>query len=62
LRIQFPNAMISTYTWDPLMGITTITDPKGYTTYYSYDEFLRLKQVKDADDKALSRMHYHYKN
>ncbi|WP_035658982.1 RHS repeat domain-containing protein, partial [Flavobacterium seoulense] len=40
-------AMISTYTYDPLIGITSITDSKGYIIYYEYDEFNRLKQVKN---------------
>lgn len=55
-------AMVTTYTYDPLVGITSITDSKGYTTFYEYDEFNRLKQTKDADGKILSKNVYHYKN
>ncbi|GAA3596724.1 RHS repeat domain-containing protein [Flavivirga amylovorans] len=62
LRDEFPNAMVSTYTYDPLIGVTSITDPKGYTTYYEYDNFNRLKQVKDTDGNILSQNEYHYKN
>ncbi len=61
LRIQFPNAMVSTYTYDPLIGVTSMTDPKGYTMYYEYDDFNRLEQVKDAEGKILSKNKYHYK-
>lgn len=53
--------MVTTYTYDPLIGVTSITDPKGYTTYYEYDDFNRLKRVKDADEKILSQSEYHYK-
>ena len=56
------DAMVTTYTYDPLIGITSITDPQGYTTYYEYDEFNRLKKVKDADGKILSQNEYHYKD
>ena len=55
------NAMVTTYTYDPLIGVTSMTDPKGYTIYYEYDEFNRLKQVKDAEGKILSKNEYHYK-
>ncbi|GAA3626408.1 SpvB/TcaC N-terminal domain-containing protein [Flavivirga jejuensis] len=62
LRDGFPNAMVTTYSYAPLIGVTSITDPKGYTTYYEYDDFNRLKQVKDADGKILSHNEYHYKS
>ncbi len=62
LRSIFPNAMVSTYTYDPLIGVTSITDPKGYTIFYHYDEFNRLKEVKDAADNIVTDYEYHYKN
>lgn len=57
-----PNTMVSTYTYNELIGVTSVTDAKGYTMYYEYDEFNRLKQVKDKDGKVLSHNVYHYKN
>lgn len=55
-------AMITTYTYDPLIGITSVTDPRGYTMYYEYDAFNRLKHVKDAKGNLLSKTQYNYKN
>ena len=60
LRGAFPNAMITTYTYDPLIGVTSITDPKGYTVYYEYDDLHRLVRVKDEDGKIMSENKYHY--
>ncbi len=62
LRIVFPQAKVTTYTYDPLIGITSITDPRGQTIYYHYDEFNRLQVVKDAEGNVLSKNEYHYKN
>jgi len=62
LRSSLPNAMITTYTYKPLVGVTSITDPKGMKTTYEYDTFGRLKEVRDNDGKLLSENEYHYKN
>lgn len=62
LRAGFPNAMVTTYTYDSLIGITSITDPKEFTTYYEYDTYCRLKQVKDNDKKILTTNKYHFTN
>jgi len=62
LRSSLPNAMITTYTYKPLVGVTSITDPKGMKTTYEYDSFGRLKEVRDNDGKLLSENEYHYKN
>lgn len=56
-----PNAMVTTYTYNPLIGVTSITDSRGYVTYYEYDGSNRLKQVIDADGNILSENKYHYK-
>ncbi|GGF30331.1 hypothetical protein [Flavobacterium limi] len=62
VRAGFPDAMVSTFTYDPLIGITSMTDPKDYTTYYEYDSYGRLKQVRDKESKVLSANKYNYKN
>ncbi|MHC0446367.1 RHS repeat domain-containing protein [Flavobacterium sp. 3-218] len=58
----FVNCMISTYTHIPLVGINTITDPKGYTSTYTYDSFGRLESVRDNKGFILSENQYNYKH
>ncbi len=60
LRNLFPNAMVTSYTYDPLVGVTSMTDPKGYIMYYEYDSFNRLIRVKDSDGNILSENEYNY--
>jgi hypothetical protein len=62
LRTGLPNALITTYTYKPLVGMTSQTDPKGMTTYYNYDSFNRLAQVLDNKSNILKDYTYHYFN
>lgn len=61
IRNSLPNAMVTTITYKPLIGVSTITDPKGQTTTYEYDSFGRLKAVKDDEGNILSENQYHYR-
>ncbi|WP_165768923.1 DUF5977 domain-containing protein [Flavobacterium tructae] len=58
---SLPNAFISSYTYNPLVGVTSVTDPKGIPSYYEYDSFGRLKFVKDQDLNILQKYCYNYK-
>jgi YD repeat-containing protein len=62
LRQSFPNRMITTYTHNPFVGITSQTDTKGLTTFYEYDQYQRLKTVKDQDGNIVKSYDYHYKD
>ena len=65
LRADFPNALITTYTYNPVYGVTSVTDPKGYTTFSEYDALGRLKYTKERKPNTtdqfniLSENQYH---
>lgn len=61
LRQRLPNAMISSYTFNPLEGINSVTDPAGNTSYFEYDDLSRLKLVKDHLGNIINAYEYNYR-
>ena len=55
-------SQITTYTYDPLIGLTSMTNTRDKTIYYHYDAFNRLLNIKDNDGNILSQNEYNYKN
>jgi len=62
IRNNSSGSLITTYTYDPVFGMTSMTDPRGVTTNYSYDAFSRLSQTSNDDKNIISRYLYGYKN
>ncbi|MBP1677300.1 MAG: hypothetical protein H6Q20_1859 [Bacteroidetes bacterium] len=62
LQRALPNAFVTTYTYKPLIGIATVTDPREVTSFYEYDVFGDLKLVRDKSDNILSEYKYRYSN
>lgn len=60
LRDLLPNSMVAAFTYDPLVGVTSTTDPKGNTNYYDYDSYYKLKGVKDSGGNYLVDYKYNY--
>ncbi|MDR0863683.1 MAG: hypothetical protein LBO74_01970 [Candidatus Symbiothrix sp.] len=56
------NAMVTTYTYKPLIGIETIIDPRSAKVTYHYDDFGRLQWIEDNNGKKIENYNYHYKN
>jgi hypothetical protein len=60
LRLYPVGALMTTYTYDPLVGITSMVDAKGLITYYEYDNFQRLMNIRDKDGNIIKHTDYHY--
>lgn len=61
---KLKNSHISTYSFKPLIGLLSFTNPSGIKMYYSYDSFGRLAEtyfVKNGIQKIQS-YDYHYQN
>jgi len=60
LLLQPVGAQVSTYTHDPLVGVTSQTGPDGRTLFYDYDGLGRLVRTRDEQGRILSQQQYHY--
>ena len=60
VRLYPSNALMTTYTYTPLIGMTTSCDPDSKVTYYYFDGLGRLKWAKDQDGNILKTYQYHY--
>lgn len=60
LRVYLTKSFVYTYTYRPLVGITSETDQNNRTKYYQYDEFGRLALIRDQDKNILKQICYGY--
>ena len=54
--------LVTTYTYTPLVGMTSMTAPNGEKSTYEYDSLGRLTKVKNHNGKIVEQYDYHYKN
>ncbi|MEM6767985.1 MAG: RHS repeat domain-containing protein [Bacteroidota bacterium] len=59
-RNTFLDALVTTYTYDGRLRLTSVTGPDNITTRYSYDGLNRLINTKDHDQALLQTIRYHY--
>ena len=60
LRLYPATAQMTTYTYSPLVGVTSQTDVGNRVTYYEYDGLARLKRIRDQDYNILKTYEYQY--
>ncbi|QOW10089.1 hypothetical protein Q73A0000_06805 [Kaistella flava (ex Peng et al. 2021)] len=57
---QLSNYQITTYSYNPLIGVTSITPASGIREIYNYDTANRLQSVLDINGKILKEYSYNY--
>ncbi|TDW97279.1 RHS repeat domain-containing protein [Dinghuibacter silviterrae] len=60
LKLYPKGSLMATYTYAPLIGLTSQCDPSGKITYYTYDGLGRLKLIKDQYGNIVKRYDYQY--
>jgi YD repeat-containing protein len=60
LRQQLPQARVTSFTHQPLVGMASQTNPDGRTFFYEYDGLQRLVRTRDEQGRILSQQQYHY--
>jgi hypothetical protein len=60
LRLYPATAQMTTYTYTPLVGMTSQCDVGNRVTYYEYDGLARLKRIRDQDYNILKTYEYQY--
>ncbi|MFZ6012452.1 MAG: hypothetical protein ACOYXT_19060 [Bacteroidota bacterium] len=60
LKLYPEGARITTYTFDPLIGVTSQTDTNNKTTFYEYDSIGRLIAERDENRDIRKKYKYNY--
>lgn len=58
LRNMGKDIHVTTYTYNPLVGITCVEDPSGHKIYYDYDANGKLIHIKDHDGASVRSYQY----
>ena len=60
LRLYPDKALMTTMTYEPMIGITSQCNVNNAMTYYEYDEFNRLVVIRDQDKNVVKKYCYNY--
>jgi YD repeat-containing protein len=62
LRLHPTTSLMTTSTYSPMVGATSVTDGSNKITYYEYDLLGRLIRIKDQDGFIIKQYQYSYSN
>jgi hypothetical protein len=61
IRLLPSAARMNSFTYDPLVGMTTSSDANDRIAYYEYDAFQRLLRIRDDNRNIIKQLDYQYK-
>lgn len=61
VRLFPEGAQMTTYNFEPGVGLITLMDPNGKVTYYEYDSFNRLRLVRDQYRNIVKEHLYNFR-
>lgn len=65
LRVNLPNSLITSYIFNPSVGLRTVTFPNKTRLFYEYDRTSRLSRIyriRDNKEKEEKKFIYHFSN
>jgi hypothetical protein len=62
VRLYPSSAVMTTYTYDPRYGISSVNDANNVVSYFDYDKMGRLSVMKDKAGYILKTYQYHIKD
>lgn len=60
LRAALPYSSVYSYTYLPLIGVSSITDPRGIISSVEYDTFNRVSKTKDNEQNIIKEQKYNF--
>jgi YD repeat-containing protein len=61
LRLYPQGALMTTLTYEPLVGVTSQCNADNRISYYEYDDLNRLIRIRDLDNNIIKQFDYQYK-
>lgn len=59
---KYKSSEVTSYTYSPTLLLKSITQPNGYILYYMYDDFRRLKEIRNNSGNILQSFNYNVTN
>ncbi|NQX40227.1 hypothetical protein SAMN05421820_105110 [Pedobacter steynii] len=56
------DALFSSYTYKPLIGMSSETNPSGSTKFYAFNSLAQLSDIKDNSKNIIANYNYNYAN
>jgi hypothetical protein len=62
VRIYPADAQMVSFTYNPMLGMTSQCDARNQVSYYEYDALDRLLLIRDENRKIIKLFEYKYQN